>query len=1137
MAKLYIAANLVTKTAPLINAGHLQIVYKNDMNQYYEIEVQIPDADYGMAGGDWNFVGSNGQAFHGRDGDDTDHVKLDGTPTNTARYARTELTLRDGQTAEDVWTMLLGIHNSIVTNGSNLDYDTYLSMQNSNSYVTSMLYAIGQDIADYIGRLSTATDIKRYPGIQTNVLKHGDNGAFGDYNDGVSITIEGTPGNDFLRGGNNDDAINGNGGDDIILGNDGKDLFEGGAGRNILSGGEGDDTFRLHSESGTGDDFSVIWGGAGADTYHLTADHDGYSREWSNIVAIHAGEISDELLSNLDIAAFETALEGELGTQIDYVVINPGSDDVFLDLYGNALQWSLEETVEEYPDKFGRDFFDTGDTHNGLPIFEPTEWVDVDDTVTYSYLKVNGNDGGVFTHNSWTGTGNGFVTPGSFYNDLSVSPNQSGGGSPIVGYSLIGFTEGLAGLSFSSYENVNSYVTETRTVVRAIDSLGTNFTLDHRFGPNGEGYYKVPVDEPEILGTTLSDETESDSSDPLISPEYDTAAKLRMDLNAYQLPQDGTPGGGTPGGGAPGPGNDYQKGSADPDTFYLGDGHDVAFGYAGADSLFGDAGNDMLFGGDGDDQLSGGDGDDTLLGEAGADSLTGGNGDDLIYIDDDDTSWSGDAGIDTLIHTGSVAKQYALAQGGFEHGRFGSGNDTIQGTGDANEIHGGLGDDTINGDGGNDVLVGGAGNDSLNGGDGLDTLDGGFGDDLLDGGSGEDIASYDGIATDYAFTLNIDGSTTVQNAAYGTDTLLGIERVSFSGDGSIYDLTELNSSGPNVITGTSGDDYLAGTSSDDEISGLAGDDHLDGLAGNDTLLGGDGNDTLNGGAGDDVLAGGGGTYNQVDYEGVRTDFSFIRNVDDSVTVTSTAWGTDTLTDINGVWFVGEAKWYDIDDLIDYNSFDTIDTGTTGDDYLVGTAGNDAILGGEGTDTLYGGLGDDLLDGQGGGYNQADYDGAASDYTFTRNADDSITVSHATYGTDTLKNIDGVWFYGESAWYDIDTLAPDPNTYVGTGHSGYFGGTTGDDTIIFTGGTGNYVNADDGNDIIVFSGNVADYNILGQGDHFTIEDTAGNQNIQFTEVEYIRFGDTGPVSLADIVANSTYNPGDTWFDPEPVGGLI
>jgi Ca2+-binding RTX toxin-like protein len=564
--------------------------------------------------------------------------------------------------------------------------------------------------------------------------------------------------------------------------------------------------------------------------------------------------------------------------------------------------------------------------------------------------------------------------------------------------------------------------------------------------------------------------------------------------------------------------------------------------FSGIEAFHGGSGDDTFVDGDIAQYYDGGSGVDTLAFERAVDDYriyASGDGYAIqrSYLGNEiafESRWLHFENIEQISFVGIAAN---LAQAAVQTLEGTSADETIIGTTANEDIYGHEGDDTINGGEGNDILIGGNGNDNLNGGNGHDALAGGLGNDVLDGGSGDDVASYNGIATDYTFTLNIDGSTTVQNATYGTDTLLGIEKVSFSDDSSVYDLIDLNSSGPNIITGTSGDEYLVGTFGNDEISGLAGDDHLDGLDGDDVLLGGDGNDTLNGGAGDDVLAGGGGTYNQVDYQGARTDFSFIRNLDTSVTVTSAAWGTDTLTDINGVWFVGEAKWYDLDDLIDYNGFDTINTGTSGDDYLTGTAGNDAILGGEGNDTLYGGEGDDLLDGQGGTYNQVDYDGAASDYTFTRNSDDSITVSHATYGTDTLKNIDGVWFYGESAWYDLGALAPDPNTYVGTGNSGYFGGTAGDDTIIFTGGTGNYVSADAGNDVIVFSGNVADYNILGQGDHFTIENAAGTDAIQFTEVEYISFGDTGPVSLADIVANSTYSPGDTWFDPEPIGGLI
>ncbi|WP_339762041.1 calcium-binding protein, partial [uncultured Hoeflea sp.] len=589
-------------------------------------------------------------------------------------------------------------------------------------------------------------------------------------------------------------------------------------------------------------------------------------------------------------------------------------------------------------------------------------------------------------------------------------------------------------------------------------------------------------------------------------------------------------------------------------------------------------GNDTLYGTSNDDTFVGGLGDDTVNSGAGSDTYVYASGDGNDYIDDESGSTTNvdilkltDLNADdvTLSRSGVHARILVNSTGhiitldeqffsssahwGIEQIEFADGTvwDRTQ-IKDNSWIRGTAANDTLYGTSNDDTFAGGLGDDTVNSGAGSDTYvyASGDGNDYIDDESGSttnvDILKLTDLNADDV-TLSRSGvharilvnSTghiiTLDEQFFSSSAHWGIEQIEFA-DGSVWDRAQIEEASE-WINGTAGDDYLNGTAGNETIRGLAGDDHLDGLDGDDILLGGDGNDTLNGGAGNDVLAGQGGTYNQADYEGIRSDFSFIRNPDASVTVTSSAWGTDTLTDIDGVWFVGEAKQYDLDDLIDYDSFDTLDTGTSGDDDLTGTAGNDAILGGEGDDTLYGGAGDDLLDGQGGTYNQVDYDGAASDYTFIRNADDSITVSHATYGTDTLKNIDGVWFYGESAWYDLNALAPDPNTYVGTGNSGYFGGTTGDDTIIFTGGTGNYVSADAGNDIIAFSGNVADYNILGQGDHFTIENGTGSDAIQFTEVEYISFSDTGPVSLADIVANSTYSPGDTWFDPEPIGGLI
>lgn len=208
-----------------------------------------------------------------------------------------------------------------------------------------------------------------------------------------------------------------------------------------------------------------------------------------------------------------------------------------------------------------------------------------------------------------------------------------------------------------------------------------------------------------------------------------------------------------------------------------------------------------------------------------------------------------------------------------------------------------------------------------------------------------------------------------------------------------------------------------------QITGTTGDDFIKGTSGDDWILGGEGQDTLYGGAGNDVLQGQGGAYNQVDYDGGPGDYTFVRNDNDTVAVTSAAWGADTLTDIDGVWFRGAGQWYAIADLFGSSGPGDTIAGGAGDDFLSGTSGDDTILGGDGNDTLYGYLGDDFLDGEVGSYNQVDYDGASADYLFTRESDGSVTVSHDVYGTDTLRNINGVWFYGEEQWYALDALTP------------------------------------------------------------------------------------------------------------------
>ena len=91
----------------------------------------------------------------------------------------------------------------------------------------------------------------------------------------VEVSIEGTPNDDKIRGGDGNDEINGAAGNDIIYGKEGDDEFQGGTGDDILNGEDGDDT--LHG--GKGDDKLVggigsdeLEGGSGADVFVCDED-------------------------------------------------------------------------------------------------------------------------------------------------------------------------------------------------------------------------------------------------------------------------------------------------------------------------------------------------------------------------------------------------------------------------------------------------------------------------------------------------------------------------------------------------------------------------------------------------------------------------------------------------------------------------------------------------------------------------------------------------------------------------------------------------------------------------------------------------------------------------------------------------
>lgn len=255
-------------------------------------------------------------------------------------------------------------------------------------------------------------------------------------------------------------------------------------------------------------------------------------------------------------------------------------------------------------------------------------------------------------------------------------------------------------------------------------------------------------------------------------------------------------------------------------------------------------------------------------------------------------------------------------------------SDDWHGTGFADTIYMGLGNDLFHGAAGNDYVYGESGNDTLFGGDGADYIRGGNGNDVIWGADGLNALTDTGDV----WLSGEAGNDTIYGEA-GDDRMDG-------GDGTD---TLYGGTGLDYITAGNGDDIIYGG---DETG--AGDRWLGGDAGNDQISGGDGNDRIDGGDGVDVLNGDNGN----DYITAGAGADLIYGGDETV-------GGDA-------YLAGDAG---IDNIYGGLGNDRIDGGTEGDflyggngqDTITGAAGDDLIEGGAGTDGLYGGAGADTFD--------------------------------------------------------------------------------------------------------------------------------------------------------------------------------
>jgi Ca2+-binding RTX toxin-like protein len=407
----------------------------------------------------------------------------------------------------------------------------------------------------------------------------------------------------------------------------------------------------------------------------------------------------------------------------------------------------------------------------------------------------------------------------------------------------------------------------------------------------------------------------------------------------------------------------------------------------------------------------------------------------------------------------------------------------------------------------NDQIVAGNGQDTIYAFSGDDTIVAatyGGGDDLFYGGDGNDTVDYSGSSADLQIALydDTEESGIATGVGIDTDHLFEIE---------------------NAIGG-SGNDVIIG-------SDVA-----------NTLIGGDGDDILSGKGGADILDGGAGT-DRANYDGLLSDYSFSRNADGSVIVTSELYGVDVLKNIEVVWFSGDDSYHNLVDLAPELPMAGTILGTSGDDHLYGTSGddtfdslggNDYVNGTDGSDTYLYSVndGDEYIDDESGSMTDVDVlkmkDVNYADVTFSHDSSSSNLVVTVN-STNHVLTLDEQYYSASEGW-GLEKVQFADGITVGLQHSDdvwSYQGSSGDDHIvgaiwgkqdIFEGGHGNDVlSGEAGSDTYVYAkGDGSDliYDNVG----FTVEqgntDVLRLTDLNQSDLTLSRNGDDLKISVND-----------------------
>ncbi|HEX2649809.1 MAG TPA: DUF4347 domain-containing protein [Burkholderiales bacterium] len=445
------------------------------------------------------------------------------------------------------------------------------------------------------------------------------------------------------------------------------------------------------------------------------------------------------------------------------------------------------------------------------------------------------------------------------------------------------------------------------------------------------------------------------------------------------------------------------------DTLKGGNGRALLIGGVGGDTLISKDGSDVLIGDNGSVQLVSGvvtqinstdvnGAGDTITAAGGANYIIGGaGGDGITALTGTDDVVFGDNGTATFTTGGAILSAVSadLGSGGADTIDVGDGN---------NVVIGGAGNDTITTLDGTDVVIGDngeatwtagvltqfksadlaantGGDDTIGVGNGRNYVIGGVGIDNITAGTGDDVVLGDNGIVNFAAVSGI-----ITDAATSEDGLGGGESLD-AGDGNNV---LIGGAGNDTISALDGTDVVLGDNgsatwtsgvltqfkSSDTVAGTGGDDTIGVGNGRNYVIGGVGIDNATAGTGDDVMLGDNGIVNFVAGSGIIKDAATTQDglgggesldagAGDNVLIGGA--GNDILTSLGGTDVAigdnGSASWTGTV-LTQFKSSDTA-AATGGDDAIDVGDGSNYVIGGVGQDGIAAGTGDDVVLGDSG----------------------------------------------------------------------------------------------------------------------------------------------------------------------------